>query len=76
MVVGTFYLPDLWSQWLACGLFILAGITDWLDGHFARLWAQRRIDFLLAQEGSLERIFSGATFAEDAECRCRPRWTT
>jgi cardiolipin synthase (CMP-forming) len=41
VVVGTFYLPDLWSQWLACGLFILAGITDWLDGHFARLWAQQ-----------------------------------
>ena len=41
VVVGTFYLPDLWSQWLACGLFIVAGITDWLDGHFARLWSQQ-----------------------------------
>lgn len=41
VVVATFYLPELWSQWLACGLFVAACITDWLDGHFARLWAQQ-----------------------------------
>jgi cardiolipin synthase (CMP-forming) len=41
VVVATFYLPELWSQWLACGLFVAACITDWLDGHFARLWKQQ-----------------------------------
>jgi cardiolipin synthase (CMP-forming) len=41
VVVATFYLPELWSQWLACGLFVAACITDWLDGHFARLWEQQ-----------------------------------
>jgi cardiolipin synthase len=41
VVVASFYLPDFWSQWLACGLFIAACITDWLDGHFARLWEQQ-----------------------------------
>src|SRR5579859_707046 len=41
LVVGTFYLPDALSQWLACVLFTAAGITDWLDGHFARRWKQQ-----------------------------------
>jgi cardiolipin synthase (CMP-forming) len=41
VVVATFYLPEIWSQWLACGLFVAACITDWLDGHFARLWKQQ-----------------------------------
>ena len=41
VVVGAFYLPFGWSQWTACALFTLAGITDWLDGHFARRWKQQ-----------------------------------
>jgi cardiolipin synthase len=41
LVVGAFYLPFGWSQWTACVLFTLAGITDWLDGHFARRWKQQ-----------------------------------
>ena len=41
VVVASFYLPDFWSQWLACGLFVAACITDWLDGHFARRWKQQ-----------------------------------
>jgi cardiolipin synthase (CMP-forming) len=40
LMVGTFYLPDGYSQWLACGLFAAAGVTDYLDGHFARRWKQ------------------------------------
>src|SRR5216683_126810 len=40
LMVGTFYLPDIYSQWLACGLFAAAGLTDYLDGHFARRWKQ------------------------------------
>jgi cardiolipin synthase len=41
LVVATFYLPTGYSQWLACVLFTAAGITDWLDGHFARRWKQQ-----------------------------------
>jgi cardiolipin synthase (CMP-forming) len=40
LMVGTFYLPEGYSQWLACGLFAAAGVTDYLDGHFARRWKQ------------------------------------
>jgi cardiolipin synthase len=41
LMVLTFYLPDGYSQWLACGLFAAAGLTDYLDGHFARRWQQQ-----------------------------------
>src|SRR6185437_10226578 len=41
LMVATFYLPDFYSQWLACALFAAAGVTDYLDGHFARLWKQQ-----------------------------------
>jgi cardiolipin synthase len=40
LVVGSFYLPGDDARWLACVLFSAAGVTDWLDGHFARRWAQ------------------------------------
>jgi len=40
LVVGTFYLPGREAPWIACALFTLAGVTDWLDGHFARRWQQ------------------------------------
>ncbi|HKX08301.1 MAG TPA: CDP-diacylglycerol--glycerol-3-phosphate 3-phosphatidyltransferase [Stellaceae bacterium] len=41
ILVGTFYLPGPWAPWVACVLFSAAGITDWLDGHFARRWKQQ-----------------------------------
>jgi cardiolipin synthase len=41
LLVGTFYLPGRWAPWIACVLFSAAGITDWLDGHFARRWKQQ-----------------------------------
>ncbi len=41
LLVGTFYLPGRWAPWVACVLFSAAGITDWLDGHFARRWKQQ-----------------------------------
>jgi cardiolipin synthase len=44
ILVGTFYLPVRWAPWVACVLFSAAGITDWLDGHFARRW-QQQTDF-------------------------------
>jgi cardiolipin synthase len=41
LVVGVFYLPDSWlvaheKNAVATALFILAAITDWLDGWLAR----------------------------------------
>jgi cardiolipin synthase len=31
----------LWLRWLALAVFITAGITDILDGYFARMWGQQ-----------------------------------
>jgi len=44
LLVATFYLPGRWAPWVACVLFSAAGVTDWLDGHFARRW-QQQTDF-------------------------------
>jgi cardiolipin synthase len=41
LVIVTFYLPSPWGPWIGCGLFALAGFTDWLDGRLARLWQQQ-----------------------------------
>lgn len=31
-----FYLPFTWAHWLTAAIFLLAAITDWLDGYLAR----------------------------------------
>jgi CDP-diacylglycerol--glycerol-3-phosphate 3-phosphatidyltransferase len=41
LIVGIFYLPDAWLSETAkntgaTGIFIVAAITDWLDGYLAR----------------------------------------
>lgn len=38
--VVLFYLPTPWGRAAAAGVFVLAGITDWLDGYLARRWQQ------------------------------------
>jgi cardiolipin synthase len=41
IVIATFYVPGDYARWFACALFSVAGVTDWLDGHMARRWAQQ-----------------------------------
>jgi len=41
IVVATFYVSGDYARWFACALFSAAGVTDWLDGHMARRWAQQ-----------------------------------
>jgi CDP-diacylglycerol--glycerol-3-phosphate 3-phosphatidyltransferase len=41
-VVGLLFWPeDHWSRWGALAIFVLAAITDYLDGYFARVYAQQ-----------------------------------
>jgi cardiolipin synthase (CMP-forming) len=46
VVVGLMYWQSilggaLWLRWLALAVFVAAGITDILDGYFARMWGQQ-----------------------------------
>jgi cardiolipin synthase len=36
-------LGGLWLRWVALAIFITAGITDVLDGYFARTWDQQSL---------------------------------
>ena len=46
VVVGSVYAQSimdgpLWLRWVALGVFIAAGVTDFLDGYYARIWDQQ-----------------------------------
>jgi cardiolipin synthase (CMP-forming) len=41
IVIATFWMASPTGPWLGCILFSAAGITDYLDGHFARAWKQQ-----------------------------------
>src|ERR1700754_3923393 len=46
VVVGCIYAQaisegPLWLRWVAVAVFIVAGITDYLDGYYARVWNQQ-----------------------------------
>ncbi|MDA5194786.1 CDP-diacylglycerol--glycerol-3-phosphate 3-phosphatidyltransferase [Govanella unica] len=36
LFIATFYFPGAWGHWVGLGLFVLAGVTDFLDGYVAR----------------------------------------
>ena len=45
VVVGCIYVQSimdgpLWLRWAALAVFIAAGVTDFLDGYYARIWQQ------------------------------------
>jgi CDP-diacylglycerol--glycerol-3-phosphate 3-phosphatidyltransferase len=45
VVVGCIYVQaimdgPLWLRWVALAVFIAAGVTDFLDGYYARIWDQ------------------------------------
>src|SRR5476649_1322113 len=46
VVVGCMYWQNildggLWLRWVALAIFIAAGVTDFFDGYFARIWGQQ-----------------------------------
>lgn len=38
VIVGLLYWTAPWASWIALAVFVVASVTDWLDGYFARLW--------------------------------------
>ncbi len=42
LVVGLMFLPGSgYNRWWALGIFAFAGVTDYLDGYFARAYSQQ-----------------------------------
>lgn len=41
LVACLFFLHGDMARWSAFVLFVIAGITDWLDGYLARAWEQQ-----------------------------------
>jgi len=41
VLIAVFYLPAPAANWAALGVFVVASLTDWLDGWLARRWKQQ-----------------------------------
>jgi len=41
LAMVMFFLEGELKDWLAVGIFVIAGITDFLDGYVARAWSQQ-----------------------------------
>jgi cardiolipin synthase (CMP-forming) len=41
VVALLFWPEDRWSRWIALAIYIAAAVTDYLDGYFARAYAQQ-----------------------------------
>lgn len=39
--IAAYYLPYTWANAFATAVFVVAAITDWLDGYLARRWNQQ-----------------------------------
>jgi len=40
IILGLFYVPSPWALWLRTSIFMLACVTDYLDGYLARTYHQ------------------------------------
>jgi len=38
VILAVFYMEASWARPLCCAIFLVAAITDWLDGYLARRW--------------------------------------
>jgi cardiolipin synthase (CMP-forming) len=43
VVALLFWPEDYWSRWFALAIFVIAAITDYLDGYLARAYAQQSV---------------------------------